>query len=189
MNLQWREVNLWPDRETVDRFAPYDIQLKFPSTRVIIDGTEVPIKKPQIPAAQQMTFSSYKNRNTCKALIGVTPGGQVSFVSDAYGGSTSDRQIVERCGLTDMLQAGDSVMADKGFDVQDIFVPRDVTINMPTFFRKRNRISNTTLLRDRRISSKRVHVERIIGLGKTYKMLTNPLNRTEALFSSDISIL
>jgi len=35
-------------------------------------------------------------------------------------------------------------MADKGFDVQDIFAPYDVTVNMPTFSRKRSRISNKT---------------------------------------------
>ena len=32
---------------------------------------------------------------------------------------------------------GDSIMADKGFNVQDLFAPYDVTINIPTFFRKK----------------------------------------------------
>ena len=44
-------------------------------------------------------------------------------------------------------------------------------------------------MRDRKISSKRVHVERIIGLGKTYKILTHPLNQTETVLSSDISYI
>ena len=91
MALQWREINLWPDRKTVHFFAPVDFYDKFPTTRVIVDRTEMPIKVPKAPAAQQMTFSTYKNRNTVKVLVGVTPGGLVSFVSDAYGGSASDR--------------------------------------------------------------------------------------------------
>ena len=186
MSLQWREINLWPDRVTIDTFAPLDMKQNFPTTRVIVDGTEMPVKKPKLPGAQQVSFSTYKNRNTAKALIGVSPGGLVSFVSDAYGGSTTDRQIVERCGLTQLVEPGDSIMADKGFDVQDIFAPYDVTVNMPTFFRKRNRISNKTLNRDRKISSKHVHVERVIGLGKTYKILATPMNQTEAALSSDI---
>ena len=103
MSLQWREVNLWPNRETVDFFAPFDFKQKFPTTRVIIDGTEIPLKKPKAPGSQQITFSTYKNRNTAKTLIGITPGGLVSFVSDAFGGSTSDRQITERSRLTKMV--------------------------------------------------------------------------------------
>jgi hypothetical protein len=186
MSLQWREINLWPAREVVDFYAPFDFRDKFPTTRVIIDGTEIPIKVPAVPAAQQITFSTYKNRNTAKALIGVSPGGLISFVSDCYGGTASDRQIVERTYLRDVTEPGDSIMADKGFDVQDIFASRDVTINIPTFFRKRNRFSQKTVMRDRKIASKRVHVERAIGLAKTFKILKHPLNQTESVLSSDI---
>ena len=78
-------------------------------------------------------------------------------------------------------------MVDKGFDIQDIFALVDVTINIPTFFRKKNRMSGKTVVKDRKISSKRVHVERIIGLGKTYKILTQPLNQTEMILASDIA--
>jgi hypothetical protein len=186
MSLQWREINIWPEREVVHFHTPTDFQRKFPKTRAIFDGTECPVQKPKDPAAQQVTFSTYKNRNTAKVLLGVTPGGMVSYVSPAYGGSTSDRQIVERSNLTTMCDPTDSIMADKGFDVQDIFAPMDVTVNIPTFFKKRNRMTGGTVLKDRTIASKRVHVERVIGLGKTYKILCRPLNQTESVLSSDI---
>ena len=186
MSKQWRRLNIWPSQELVRHFAPSDFKLKFPTTRVIVDGTECPIKKPKAPRAQQSTFSTYKNRNTVKVLIGSTPGGLVSYVSQVYGGSTSDRQIVERCQLVNACDPGDSVMADKGFNVQDLFAPRNVMVNIPTFFKKKNRMSGKVVLKDRRVSSKRVHVERIIGLGKTFKILTNPLTGTEAKISSDI---
>jgi hypothetical protein len=58
---------------------------------------------------------------------------------------------------------------------QDLFAPYDVTMNIPTFFRKTNRMTGKTVLKDRAISSKRVHIERIIGLAKTYKILKEPL--------------
>lgn len=186
MSLQWREINIWPEREIVNFHTPSDFKRRFPRTRAIFDATECPVKKPSLPATQQVTFSTYKNRNTVKVLIGITPGGQVSYVSSAYGGSTSDRQIVERSNLTNICDPTDSLMADKGFDVQDIFAPFDVTVNIPTFFKKRNRMAGSTVLKDRSIASKRVHVERVIGYGKTYKILTQPLNQTESLLSSDI---
>ena len=189
MALQWREINLWPEMDIVKFYAPQDFKRKFPQTRVVIDGTEMPVTKPKQPAAQQITFSSYKNRNTSKVSVGATPGGMISYISPAYGGSASDRQITERSNLTRMVEPGNSIMSDKGFNVQDIFAPFDVTINIPTFFRKRNRKNGQTVMSDRQISSKRVHIERLIGNAKTYKILISPLNHTEMVLSSDITFI
>ncbi|XP_062587737.1 uncharacterized protein LOC134249389 [Saccostrea cucullata] len=188
MSRQWRELNFWPEKDLVTFFSPSDFYSKFPSTRVLIDGTEIPVKKPKPPIAQQATFSTYKNRNTVKVLVGSTPGGLISYVSPAYGGSASDRQLVERSPLlsADLFEPGDSLMADKGFNVQDLFAPKDVTVNIPSFFKQKNRMSGKTVLRDRKISSKRVHIERLIGLGKTYKILKTPLNTTETKLASEI---
>ena len=57
--LQWSET--WPSRELVQYYSPEDFGRKFPQTRVIADGTEIPIKKPKEPVLQQSTFSTYKN--------------------------------------------------------------------------------------------------------------------------------
>jgi hypothetical protein len=84
MAKQWREVNMFPDRDIVRFFSPLGFKAKFPSTRTIIDGTECPVMKPKSPIAQQATFSTYKNRNTIKLLVGATPGGLVNYVSPAY---------------------------------------------------------------------------------------------------------
>ena len=141
MYAEWKEIEWWPSRDCVRYFAPSSFKDQFPNTRVIVDGTECPILKPKQPIAQQTTFSTYKNRNTVKVLVGCTPGGLVSYVSPAYGGSASDRQITERSQLPQLCDPGDSIMADKGFNVQDLFVPHNVLINIPSFFRKKNRLS------------------------------------------------
>ena len=44
------------------------------------------------------------------SLVGITPSGAVSFISKLYTGSISDREIVERCGILDLLEDGDGVM-------------------------------------------------------------------------------
>ena len=122
-----------------------------------------------------------------KIPVGSTPGGLVNVVSDAYGGWTSDRQIVEHSNIVQLCEPGNSEMADKGFNVQDLFARMDVTVTIPTFFKKRNIISGKIILRDRKVSSKHIHIERIIGLGRTYKILTNPLNSTETKLFSHIA--
>ena len=186
MYFQWKEINWWPSRELVRFYSPSGFQSCFPKTRVIIDGTECPIEKPHQPVAQQASFSTYKNRNTMKVLVGMTPGGLVSFVSEAFCGSTSDRQAVERSNLPKMCDPGDEIMADKGFNVDDLFLPYQVSLNIPTFFKKKNRMSCKSVTRDRKISSKRVHIERVIGLAKTYKILRDPMPPGESSMATQI---
>ena len=186
MYVTWSRVNVWPCRELIRMYMPLDFKSKFPKTRVILDGVEFPIQKPKKPLAQQATFSSYKNRNTLKSVVGISPGGLASHIPDAFGGSASDRALVERSNLLSKLDPSDSIMTDKGFQVQDIFAPSDVTVNTPTFLRKRNHFSAQSIARDKKIASKRVHVERVIGLAKTYKILTSPLTGIETLLGSRI---
>ena len=81
---------------------------------------------------QSETWSDYKHHNTWKLLVGVTPNGQVTFLSDLWGGHVSDKQITRENGVLDLLQAGDNVMVDRGFDISAI-VPAGVTVNIPHF--------------------------------------------------------
>ena len=39
-----------------------------------------------------------------------------------YGGSVSDNEVTTSCGFLDKVEEGDSIMADKGFQVIDIHV-------------------------------------------------------------------
>ena len=95
----------------------------YPTTRIIIDATEIFIETPSLPELQQMTYSSYKNHYTYKALIGILPGGEITFVSKLFPGSISDKELTRKSGLLDLLQSGDSVMADRGFNIQDDLTP------------------------------------------------------------------
>lgn len=63
-----------------------------------------------------------------KSLVGVDPKRGFMFVSQLYTASKSDKQIVTRSGFLDLLSSkkevsgvdvGDSIMADKGFDIEE----------------------------------------------------------------------
>ena len=93
MALQWGEIKLWPSSDMVI-FMPSGLAQHFCRTRVILDCTDCPVKRPSRPIAQPATFSTYKNRNnTVTTLIGVTPAGLCSYMSATYRGTTSDCQI------------------------------------------------------------------------------------------------
>lgn len=188
MYYQWAEINWWPSRECVRFFCPTDFARQFPTARVTLDATEIPTNKPRLAKAQRASFSTYKNRNTLKIMVGTSPGGLITYLSPVYCGSVSDRQIIERSNIIQKCDSGDIILADKGINVEDLCVPYNVKINMPTFFRKKNRMSGKTVLSDRKCSSKRCHVERHIGLGKTYAICatTNSLKCIEACMGNQI---
>lgn len=189
MSDQWRSIDWWPSQDEVRLHIPADFRKHFPHTRVILDATEIPIDKPKNPAAQKDTWSNYKNKNTVKVVVGITPGGLVSFVSSAYGGSASDRQVVMQTNLPSICDPGDEIMVDKGFTVEDVFSPYGVLVNIPSFFRKGNRIKGTIIIQDRKRAAKRVHVERVIGLAKTYKIMRGPLTRMETSLADQITFV
>jgi hypothetical protein len=177
--FQFKEIELFRPKAIVDMFCPEDFKKKFPNTRIILDATEIRIQKPSKVKDQRSTWSSYKNGNTLKTMVGCSPRGVVTYLSKAYGGSASDRQIIENSELLDgRFNSGDSIMADRGILVQDLFAGQNVNVNTPTTMRGRNQLPAETVVKDRRIASKRVHVERVIGLAKTYKILQNELDHS-----------
>ena len=68
---------------------PEAIKTKFPSTRVIIDSTEIKVETPSSLVLVSELFSTYKNHVTLKALIGCSPSAvavvlSVSFILEAF---------------------------------------------------------------------------------------------------------
>ena len=84
---------------------PVAFKEKYSSTRVVIDCTEFKIEKPANPDVQAETWSSYKNGNTFKLLVGVTPGAVISFLSPLWGGRISNKEITKRSSLLDTSPA------------------------------------------------------------------------------------
>ncbi len=110
MYHQWQEIDTWPSQDLVRFYIPRDFKRLYPKTRIILDGMEFPVQKPKLPSAQQATYSTYKNRNTLKTIVGATPGGLVTHNPPAYGGSASDRALIERSDLPEKMDPNDDGM-------------------------------------------------------------------------------
>ena len=143
---------------------------RYPNTRVIIDCTEIRCEMPGSLLLNGELFSSYKNHTTLKGLIGIAPSGAITFISQLYTGSISDREIVIRSGFLDQaFVGGDRIMADKGFTIQDI-LPLGTTLNIPPFLGQNAQMSAEDVIHTQQIASVRIHVERAINRIKNYKI-------------------
>jgi len=77
-------------------------------------------------------------------------------------------------------------MADRGIMVQDLFASKDVKVNTPTMLSGKSQLEPEAVVKDRRIASKRIHVERVIGLAKHFKILKADLPSTKLNMGSRI---
>ena len=168
MYLKFGQICIWPSQQTVRETMPSTFTAKYPKTRVIIDCTEVRCEMPSSLLMNSELFSSYKNHVTLKALVGISPSGAITFISQLYTGSISDREIVTRSGfLSQEFEEGDCVMADKGFQIQDL-LPLGVTLNIPPFLGGDSQMSPEDVIKTQQIANLRIHVERAFNKIKNF---------------------
>ena len=142
----------------------------FSNCRMVIDCTDFEIAVPKQMDKQRATYSSYRSKNTFKALIGVSPNGVINYMSKLYAGSVSDKAIVQNCGILALFEPGDLILADKGFLIQDL-VPPGVTVNIPPFLNN-PQFSESEVKVTKELASCRIHVERANQRLKDFKILS-----------------
>ena len=168
---------IWPTRECINEHMPDSFKKLYSSTRVILHCTEIYVQTPSSLLLQSQLYSSYKSNTSLKGLIGIAPHGAITFVSSLYTGSISDKEITRCSGILDLVEAHDSVMADKGFDIADLLMSKQVSLNLPPFLRGQTQFSAQEVLQTKNIAKVRIHVERAIRRIKEFH-----------LFDSDISL-
>ena len=133
----------------------------YPTTFCIVDVTEIFCEVPASLSLQSQCYSSYKSHTTMKGL----PNGAVIFVSELFTGSISDRQLTIQSGFLEMLKSvphGRSVMADKGFDIQDLLVKHGLLLNIPPF-KGSAALQFSDVQKTQTIARVRIHVQCVIG--------------------------
>ena len=155
----------WPERDELRKTMPMCFRALYQKkVAVIIDCFELFTEKPSGALNQVQTYSNYKHHQTVKYLIGISPQGTVTFISDGWGGRTSDKHIVEKSGLLNNLVPSDIIMADRGFNIADDVAFYHAKLVIPDFTKGRKQLHPLEVENTRKIASVRIHVERVIGL-------------------------
>jgi len=177
-----------PTVQQVRATLPVDFKQKYPTTHAIIAASEVFLKTPSDLQMQSSTWSNYKHHKTAKFLVGCTPNGTISCVSPLYVGSISDVELTCISGFVDTLKhkPGISIMADRGFTIQDQLKPLGVNLNILPFMEGRKQLPAEEVLKGRQIASIRIHVERAIGRIKNFLILKGTLPLSMARIANQI---
>ena len=158
-----------PSRDKNKLCAPSSFS-QFTSCRIVIDCTDVEVAAPGLISQQNATYSSYRGMNSFKVIVGVAPNAVITFASRLYPGSISDKAIVQQSGLLNHLVAGDMILADKGFLIQDI-LPHDVSLNIPPFLNN-GAFTESEAKATKSIARARIHVERANARLKDFRILS-----------------
>ena len=165
--------------------------MEYGSTRVLIYCTEVRCEMPSSLHLNGELFSPYKHHTTLKGLISITPAGTIPFIGQLYIGNIPDREIVIRSGVLEShFDESDSVMADKGFTIEDL-LPLGVYLNIPPFSGKLAQMPA-----DQVVLTLRIHVERAINkikkniyLGRCFTIEVCLANQITFLCNAQSSII
>ena len=116
---------MFASRKKVRKHLPKSFKM-YKNIRCLIDCTEVHVQLPTNSAAQGNQYSSYKGYTSYKILVVVNPNGTIIYVSDAFGGSISDKEFIRQFAFLEFLETGDVIMADSIFLIDDFLNERQV---------------------------------------------------------------
>lgn len=131
---------------------------------VVVDCFEIFIERSSVLRALAQSWSSYKHHVTIKFLIGISMSGAIIFISPAFGGRASDKEITLKSGILGNLKENNLVLADKGFLVEDEVNETGASLRMPCFVKHITQLDPTDVEYTRETANLRIHVERLISV-------------------------
>ena len=154
-------------------------------TDLVIDATEFKFQSASNFELNSLMFSNYKNTQTGKALIGVSPHGSGILFSDIYPGSISDSEITEKSGAILFVEEEHEIMSDRGFSIQEFCASKSITLNRPKQ-KESNQFAEVDVASNFDIAATRIHVERYIGRIRCWGIMNCvwPINRMDILSST-----
>lgn len=177
-----------PSKEEIKENIPLSFRQHFGNVTMILDCTEISVASLKCLNCRIACYSNYKSRRTVKFLVGVTPAGLISFVSDAYSGKASDKLIFNEEKLIDSLESHvDELMVDKGVSIENECTNKCIKLHIPPFMRA-ERLTPAEASRNESIARARIHVERAIQRIKIFKIMTEKLNASVLGLIDDIIV-
>ena len=168
-----------PSKEKVKQHLPESFKGRYENVRGILDCTELKCELPKDYQKHSEMYSDYKSHDTFKELVCISPSGWITFVSQLYPGRISDKEIVEKSNFCQLIETGDQYLADKGFEIHDLFALRGGSLYIPPKrFSASDQFTTSQCFETMSIANVRIHVERAIKRIKAWHIFNQVLPLT-----------
>jgi hypothetical protein len=159
---------------------------RFPEVkRVMIDGTERPIQRPQDPEAQKANYSGKKKRHTRKHLAAVDERKRVLVLSGAREGKLHDKRFHDEDDIAGAIPDEIPIEADLGFlGLQKEYV----NIHLPHRKPKGAQLSPEQKEENRALSQSRVVCENAFAGVKRYNAVSATYRNRKAEFDDHLML-
>lgn len=139
--------------------------------RVVIDGTERPVRRPKAKERQKTQYSGKKKRHTVKNTLVVNARSKrVLILTKTVGGSTHDKTDLDRNGIVENIPPKIPIDVDLGYKGLEHAYEG---INIPKRKPRTSELSDDDKAFNRKLASRRVVVEHEIGHVKRYNCVSH----------------
>ena len=97
------------------------------------------------------------------------------WISEPFEGASSDRRIIELSEFRRLIKRGMTVLADRGFTIDDLMVDLGAFLVTPAFLPEDGILSEEDELKTKFIASARIHVERLIQRITIFEFCQGPV--------------
>lgn len=175
ISLEMKWLIHWPDRNLIKQNLPSIFRKYYPYYFIITDCSELFIETPSGLDIASACWSNYKHHSTVKYLVGMTPNGSISYLSNCYGGRATDIFIVSDSGFLKELQPRDQVMTDRGFKIKGVLAFYQCTLTIPPSKHTNLQMTSKDVKETSKIANVRIYVEQAIGRMKSFCILKHEL--------------
>ena len=110
-------------------------------------------------------------------------------MSHGWGSHVSDKEITLKSRFLDYLQDGDCILADRGFTIAEELASCGATVKIPHFTKGKTQMSGKEVDASRKIANVRIHVERVIGRLRKFRILQSNIPMTQVKLLNDVMII
>ena len=86
-------------------------------------------------------WSQYKCHTTVKFLIGISPHGVITFISNGWGGCASDKYITENSTILRHLVPENVLLVDRGFNIEESAAFYCGLVKVPAFTKGKKQLA------------------------------------------------
>lgn len=103
--------------------------------------------------------------------------------------AVSDKQITVESGFFDHIYPSDCILADRGFLIDDELSKKVAYLKISKFTKGKNQLPAKDVKESRCISNVRIHVERVIGQLKKFRIIQSTLKISQIDLIDDVMII